>query len=292
MQEDAPLLAATGLDPTALRRQQRRLLALGRTPWLNALLAERMAERLAWIKVEVHQAWAWQGLWGGGLEALQRRYPHAGVRALEDAALPLLQQRKRWWQRADWLDAAAAPAGQAQLLWAPLGLLAAPDPRARLARWHALLAVDGFVMFSSFGPDSFIELRRLYAAEGFGELAPHWVDLHDVGDQLVEAGFAEPVMDQERLTLTWADADALWRDLEQLGGNLHAGRFAGLRTPAWRQRWREAVGQGLRGHDGRLALTLEFVCGHALKPAPRTPGESRVRVEALREQLRQRRGAG
>ncbi|MBP8145808.1 MAG: biotin synthase [Inhella sp.] len=292
MPHDDALLAATGLDPHALARQQRRLLAQGQTPWLNALLAERMAERLEWIKAEVRQAWAWQGLWGGGQQALQRRYPQASIRALEDAALPLLAQRRRWWQRAAWLRADEAPPGQAQLVWAPLGLLAAPEPRALLARWHQLLAVDGFLMFSSLGPDSFIELRQLYAAEGFGELAPRWVDLHDVGDQLLEAGFAEPVMDQERLTLTWADADALWRDLALLGGNLHAARFAGLRTPAWRQRWRAAVSERLQGSDGRLRLTLEFVCGHAIKPEPRVQGETRVGVESLREQLRQRRATG
>jgi malonyl-CoA O-methyltransferase len=289
MPHDDALLAATGLDPHALARQQRRLLAQGQTPWLNALLAERMAERLEWIKAEVRQAWAWQGLWGGGQQALQRRYPQASIRALEDAALPLLEQRRRWWQRAAWLRADEAPPNQAQLVWAPLGLLAAPDPRARLARWHELLAVDGFLMFSSLGPDSFIELRQLYTAEGFGELAPRWVDLHDVGDQLLEAGFAEPVMDQERLTLTWADAASLWDDLHALGGNIAPDRHPGLRTPRWRQAWDARVNQALRQPDGRLALTLEFVCGHALKPEPRLPGESTVPLSALKDQLALRR---
>jgi malonyl-CoA O-methyltransferase len=286
---DTDLLTRTGLDPIARARQARRLLAAGSTPWLNALLATRMAERLEWIKVDVRSAWLWQGLWGGGLEALKRRYPKAVLRALEVEALPLLQSRKRFWQTATWLPPEQAPAGQAQLVWAPLGLLAAPDPRALLARWHELLAVDGFVMLSSFGPDSLVELRALYQQHGFGELAPAWVDLHDVGDLLVEAGFAEPVMDQERLTLTWADADALWRDLARLGGNLHRARFAGLRTPRWKQRWLDAVHAELRGPDGRIALTLEFVCGHALKPMPRLQGEARIGLDDLRNQLRQRR---
>lgn len=288
MQVDPQLIASTGLDPVAVQRQQRRLLAHGQTPWLNEVLAERMAERLAWIKAPVQHALLWQGLWGGGGEAVRRRYPKAHLVALEDVAVPLLQARKRWWQRPHWLAPSAAPEALAQLLWAPLGLLAATDLRARLAQWHRLLAVEGFVMFSCLGPDSFIELRRLYAQEGFGELAPRWVDLHDLGDLLVEAGFAEPVMDQERIRLTWADAQALWRDLALLGGNLHRERHCGCRTPRWKSRWMAAV-EGLRGSDGRLGLTLEFVCGHAVKPEARIPGETRIGVESLREQLRQRR---
>lgn len=284
---DERLIAATGLDPLAIARQQRRLLRAGETPWLNALLAQRMAERLPWIKAEVQQALLWQGLHGGGRDALRQRYPKARLLAVEDAAVPLLAQRRRFWQARDWATPEALPQGQAQLLWCSQLLHAVAAPRALLARWHALLAVDGFLMFSALGPDSFIELRRIYAQAGFGALAPAWVDLHDFGDLMVETGFAEPVMDQERLTLSWAEPEALWRDLAAIGGNLHRGRFAGLRTPRWRQRWLQAV-EALRGADGRLQLTLEFVCGHAIKPAPRAPaGETRIGLEQLREQLRQ-----
>lgn len=286
---DHALIDATGLDPQAIARQRRRLLRAAQTPWLNELLAARMAERLAWIKAEVQEALLWQGLHGGGLSALRARYPQARLRAVEDTALPLLESRRRFWQRRDWVAPDQLDETPVQLVWASQLLHAVPDPRALLARWQQLLAVDGFLMFSTFGPDSFIELRRLYAAEGFGELAPAWVDLHDIGDLLVETGFAEPVTDQERITLSWGDPDALWRDLGLLGGNLHRARFAGLRTPRWKQRWLQAV-ERLRGADGRLQLSLEFVCGHAIKPAPRAPrGETRVDVQQLRDQLRQRR---
>lgn len=288
---DPALASATGLDATAIARQQRRLLRQAQTPWLNELLAARMAERLEWIKVEVQQALLWQGQHGGGADALRQRYPKAQLTPVEDVAVPLLESRRRFWQRADWRRPEALQPAQAQLVWASQLLHAAPNPRALLAQWHGLLAVDGFLMFSAFGPDSFIELRRLYADLGFGPLAPAWVDLHDIGDLLVETGFAEPVMDQERITLSWGDAESLWRDLGQLGGNLHRERFAGLRTPRWKARWLQAMDR-LRGADGRLQLTLEFVCGHALKPAPRPSanGETRIGVEQLRDQLRQRRG--
>ncbi len=292
---DPALLSATRLDPQALARQTRRLLKAGDTPWLHAQLAQRMAERLDWIKLDVRHAMQWAPLWGGGDGALRARYPQAEHAWVEDEAHDLASAalKSPWWApwrggRAQLLRPDAVPSGWAQLVWAAHGLHAVGSVRALLARWHAALAVDGFVLFSCWGPDSLMELRRMYAAEGWGPVTPEWVDLHDLGDLLVETGFAEPVMDQERLTLTWADADALWRDLAALGGNVHAQRFAGLRTPRWRQTWKAAAERHLKGPDGRLALTLEFVVGHAIKPAPRlsVAPETRVSLDQLRGELR------
>lgn len=308
---DPALAAATGLDPQALARQARRLLAAGRPPWLSTLLAPRMAERLDWIKHDVQHALLWEGLHGGGFEALRARYPLARIDAVEHFGAthaarlaPWPTSRLHTW--GDTLRRAlgqhlpphgavlppnGVPAGAADLVFANQWLHAAPHPRALFAQWHRALAIDGFVLFSAFGPDTFIELRRLYAREGFGALAPQWVDLHDLGDLLVETGFAEPVMDQERLTLTWPTPERLWDDLAALGGNLAATRFAGLRTPAWKARWMQAV-ETLRQPDGRLALTVEWVGGHAIKAPPRlkVDAETRIGVDALRAQLRQRGG--
>ena len=93
--------------------------------------------------------------------------------------------------------------------------------------------------------------------------------MHDWGDMLVHAGFAEPVMDMERITLTWETPAALLAELRELGANLHPAPFPGLARRALAARrlersWRHA----LRGPDGRLALTFEIIYGHALKPAP------------------------
>jgi malonyl-CoA O-methyltransferase len=92
--------------------------------------------------------------------------------------------------------------------------------------------------------------------------------MHDLGDMLVEAGFADPVMDQEVLTLNWADGGALLAELRGLGGNVHPQRQAGLRTPRWHKGLQQALGE-LAGADGRPALEFEIVYGHAFKPAPR-----------------------
>jgi malonyl-CoA O-methyltransferase len=155
------------------------------------------------------------------------------------------------------------------MLWANMALHLAADPQALIGRWHRALATDGFLMFSCLGPDTLRELRALYAALGWPPACPDFTDMHDWGDMLVHAGFAEPVMDMERLTLTWATPGALLDELRELGPNLHPGRFAALRGRRWRRRLEDELARALSGPDGRLALTFELVYGHAVKPAPR-----------------------
>ncbi|HLO93533.1 MAG TPA: biotin synthase, partial [Burkholderiaceae bacterium] len=147
--------------------------------------------------------------------------------------------------------------------------------------------VDGFLMFSCLGPDSLVELVRLYESLGWGRPLPAWVDMHDLGDMMVEAGFADPVMDQERLRLTWSEPEKLLADLRALGGNVSPARFPGLRTPRWRARLLAAL-EGLRGPDGLIALSLELVYGHAFKPVPRprVSGETHVSLDDMRSMVR------
>jgi hypothetical protein len=98
------------------------------------------------------------------------------------------------------------------------------DPLALMQQWHRALAVDGFLMFSTLGPGSMQGLRQVYARLGWPTPHAPFVDMHDLGDMLVHTGFADPVMDQEILTLTWPDADALLGELRTLGGNADPGR--------------------------------------------------------------------
>jgi malonyl-CoA O-methyltransferase len=122
------------------------------------------------------------------------------------------------------------------------------------------------------------------------------VDMHDWGDMLVEAGFADPVMDQETVRLTYARPEQALAELRTLGANAHPMRQAGLRTP----RWRDRLLRGLAAHpapaggaaetrpDNRVELTFELVYGHAFKPPPRlrVKAETRVDVQVLKDALR------
>jgi malonyl-CoA O-methyltransferase len=102
--------------------------------------------------------------------------------------------------------------------------------------------------------------------------------MHDWGDMLVQAGFAEPVMDMERITLTWASPERLLAELRELGRNLHPQRFAGLAGRRLAASLERALAARLAAPPmmAGLALTFEIIYGHALKPSPR------VRVQPVR----------
>ena len=289
------------LDAAAVRHQTHRLAAAAQPPWLHEEVAGRMAERLTFIKLQPRRVLDAAPNLGASGELLRRAYPNAEMLWHEaDPALAAraAQARQRnWWQKLR-----GAPSGQVDvlparpevdLLWSNMALHACADLPALLGAWQASIAVGGFVMFSCFGPDSFVELRPLYARRGWGRPAPDWWDMHDIGDLVLQAGFADPVMDQQRLRLTWASPESLLADLRSLGGNLAPTRFAGLRGRQWKQALLAEL-ETLRDSEGRLALTLELVFGHAFKAAPRltVAAETHVSVEAMRASLRKGRESG
>lgn len=258
-----------------------------------------MEERLGWI-VRQPRSWLhWEPVRGGLSvhEALVRRYPgvpvalHAAVPEEADVAWRLA--RGPWWRRRKaWLQPSSSSAAPVDLLWANMSLHQAADPLALMRAWHEALAVDGLLMFSCFGPDTLRELRTLYAALGWPPPAHEYTDMHDWGDMLVASGFAEPVMDMERVELTFDSPERLLRELRELGRNLHPARFPGLRGKDWRKRLLTELGRlADPAQEGRLKLTFEIIYGHALRPERRlsvTP-EMRLSVDELRTQLQRHR---
>ena len=258
-----------------------------------------MAERLSIIKLQPKTVLQWSGFLGGSSADLLAAYPQAGLLSVElsdEAVLRSAAEHKRaWWQawRRPMLEQRrpeSLKAAEAELLWANMALHACADLPGTLQAWHRALSVEGFLMFSCLGPDSLVELRPIYARMGWGEPMPQWRDMHDLGDMLVEAGFADPVMDQERLTLTWADAGALLADLRALGGNLAPARFKGWRGRQWQAELSKEL-ECLRNPQGRLGLTVELVYGHAFKPPTRLKmsAQTQVSLDEMRNMVRQSR---
>ncbi|PWF47879.1 methyltransferase domain-containing protein [Massilia glaciei] len=164
------------------------------------------------------------------------------------------------------------------LVWSNLALHWHPQPDRVFAEWRRVLRTDGLLMFSNFGPDSLREVRTAFGAL---DAAPHalpFVDMHDFGDQLVEAGFSTPVMDMEVITVTYDTLPALLADVRALGGQPLATRRRGLVGRAAWQRVLDAF-ERQRRPDGKLGLTFEVIYGHAFRPAPRVTagGEAIVR---------------
>ena len=293
------------LDPVAAQRwlDGRVPGAFGAEAWLHTEVARRMEDRLQWIR-QVPQRWVdWSPTLGGweAADLIARRYPKAQCDVVEPGDLRRVQALGRltppWWQ--PWKSRPQVLAqpnpGQASMLWSNMALHAHPDPQALLRQWHAALSVDGFLMFSCLGPDSLREVREMYRQQGWPAPTHSLTDMHDWGDLLVQAGFAEPVMDMERITLTYADANALLADLRTLGRNLHPGRFGALRGRQWRERLRASLaGLASRSGDasvpGRLSLTFEIIYGHALKPAARVrvASETQVPLQDLKAMLAKR----
>ena len=280
------------IDPVAAARWE--AAPASASPWLHEEVGRRMEERLEWIRREP-QAWVDWAPVRGGLEAHARvaqRYAKSSVYVVEEPPRREAAERalaRPWWKRIGGpsLHLGAAPEGGAQMLWSNMALHMAADPQALMSRWHRALAVDGFLMFSCLGPDTLRELRAVYAACDWPPPAHEFTDMHDWGDMLVAAGFAEPVMDMERITLTYDSPARLLQELRELGANLHPGRFPALRGRGWRARLESELAARLRGADGRLALTFEIVYGHAFKPPPRArvAEHSTVALQEMRAML-------
>ena len=287
------------VDAASLAHVLRRLARAEGPPWLHQELARRMAERLPVIK-QAPQTWLdWWGFTGASAQAVQAVWPQAR-RSVVEPTVALVERSRQalqspWWawgrrrRQASVCLEADVPVGQSQMLWSNLNLHASADPALTLAQWHRALAVDGFVMFSTFGPDTLRELRTVYAELDWPAPHPAYADMHDLGDLMVHAGFADPVMDQEMLLLTWSSPEALLAELRGLGGHLGMGRPAGLRTQRWRERLLQALARRADS-QGRIGMSFELVYGHAYKAAPRPERGAPVTVslDALRSTLPKR----
>jgi malonyl-CoA O-methyltransferase len=288
---------ASEVDARAIARVLDRLARAAQPPWLHAEVARRMAQRLPVIRAQP-QTWIdWSGFLGASQAVVREVYPRARRIVVEPTeALERRSQEQSWlpwWSPKRWRAPADVlqrrgdwPVDAAQLLWANMSLHTCVDAVDVLARWHRALQAEGFLMFSTLGPDTLRELRAIYSAQGWA--APHaaFVDMHDWGDRLVQAGFADPVMDQELITLTWSSPLAMLDELRLLGANVSCLRAKGLRTPRWKRRLMDTLAASADA-QGRVALTFEIVYGHAFRPAPRPArsGVATVSVDRLRDNL-------
>ena len=160
------------------------------------------------------------------------------------------------------------------MVWSNLALQWTNDPPRAFAEFKRVLAPGGLMMFSTFGPDTLKELRAAYRGTDGHTHVNRFVDMHDLGDMLVHAGYADPVVDMEYMTLTYPDVRALMRDLKAIGArNVTRGRRKGMTARAVLETVTRNY-ETLR-RDGRLPATFEVVYGHAWKPQPRTMADGR-----------------
>ncbi|PWB40033.1 MAG: malonyl-[acyl-carrier protein] O-methyltransferase BioC [Rhodocyclales bacterium] len=238
----------------------------------------RMTARLEYVKLAPARVADIGCATGDGIRALRARYPQALPLAIDyaPAMLAEVQRRVPWTDRLRRraprclaADVRALPLanGTLGLAWSNLMLHWLDDPLPAFRELQRVLEVGGLLMFSTLGPDTLQELR----AAGATTLR-RFYDMHDLGDMLVAAGFADPVMDMEKIELSYASPRGLLRDQRLLGV-----RDGLLGQMSYREGRR--VFRAWRRRDGRLPATFEIVYGHAWKAEPKTTADGRAIIQ-------------
>jgi len=283
------------VDPAAVRRAFSRAAATyDASAVLQREVASRMIARLDVVKLAPAVVLdAGCGTGEGTLE-LAARYPASRVVGF-DLALPMVRAARQRARRGRSLyrrllaPLAGNAAGGARFVCADLNALPFAGvtfdlavsnlalqwvndlPRA-FAEMRRVLKVGALFTFTTFGPDTLKELRAAFARADGHTHVNRFVDMHDIGDMLVGAGFADPVMDMEYITLTYETPAAMMRELKAIGAtNATRGRPRGL---TGRSRFARVVAAlETQRRDGRLPATFEVVHGHAWKGEPKRTAE-------------------
>ncbi|WP_322010384.1 methyltransferase domain-containing protein [Paraburkholderia sp. J12] len=312
-------------DSRLLRRIfDRRAATFDEVAFLPREIAQRMRERLDYIKMNPASVLDVGCGPGDDLPGLRQRFPEAPVFGT-DLSYAMLQRALHHdagdtsWRRFlpasigralgargprfAQADFAALPFahGAFELLWSNLALHWHPRPDLVFGEWQRVLKVNGLLMFSTLGPDTLKELRGAWAEVEAAHGVParkhviDFVDMHDLGDMLVENGFEIPVMDQETITVTYRSAAKLLADVRRWGA--YPFEREGDASPLSRRLYRALVAalearrrkdpgdEGTEGgtEGGTIPLTFEIIYGHAWKAVPRTTAEGHgiVRIEDI-----------
>jgi malonyl-CoA O-methyltransferase len=278
-------------DKGAVRRSfERAAPGYDKNAVLHREVGRRLLEHLEPIRIEPARIVDLGCGTGLAFHALGERFPRAELVGV-DLAQPMLTRahdRSPWWRQALGAqssrrlvcgDAERLPlaAGTSQLVFSNLALQWC-RPESFFAETARVLATGGLFLFSTFGPDTLKELRAAFAAvDGAAHVHP-FVDMHDLGDALVHAGFAEPVMEMEVITLEYSSLEAIARDLKAVGAhNALAARPRGLMSP---RRWQRVVElYEKQRRNGVLPATYEVVYGHAWKAAPKRSADGRQVID-------------
>jgi malonyl-CoA O-methyltransferase len=228
---------------------------------------------------------------GRASRELARKFRSSKVVSL-DLSFEMMRQAKRSRRRFARVselnaDASQLPlvSGSIDLAFANLLLPWCDDMPALFAEVGRVLRKDGLFVFSSLGPDSLREIREAWSAVDHHEHVNAFADMHDVGDRLLAAGFREPVLDVDYLTVEYRSLKAMFRDLTACGArNCLEGRAPALTGKGRFKAMCERLEQ--RFSNGTLPLRLELVFGHAWGGGVLTPGEYRIDVGAIGQRRR------
>lgn len=255
--------------------------------FLYGEIAQRMLSRLNYMTLQPQDILDAGCGAGHTIDPLRAKYVDMSYVGLDHSAALLAVAQERHgqtpslWQRlrkkgpnaplfvqADLAKTDLSPASF-DLIWSNLALHWHPNPEQVINEWRRLLRPERLLMFSTFGPATFQELRHALAQAQLDTATLDFVDMHDYGDMLLQHGFSDPVMDQELITLTYESAPKLIEDLYLLGGNANPQRR--ILGRAQLQKLEQAL-ESQRHMDGRIHLTVEVAYGHAWRTTTQQHG--------------------
>lgn len=256
------------------RRQVRRSFERAADSYDQAAVVQRamideLMDRLAMIKIDPARMLDVGCGTGYARSPLLKRFPKARYFG-SDISLGMLQRaRPRGWRfrrAGHWFgaDVERLPlADQSVDLVFCSAVLQWCDPVAAFREMHRVLRPEGLLMFATFGPDTLRELREVWAEVDASVHVHEFLDMHHLGDALVDAGFQLPVVDMDYLTVTHRSVMACLKDIKAIGAGNAAGSRARSLMPRSRLRALERAYETRRNADGLIETSYELVYGHA-----------------------------
>lgn len=211
------------------------------------------------------------------MPALRKRFRRSRVVAMDLSAAMLEKGRRKqsWFERSSSIqaDATAIPLADnsVDVVFANLLLPWLNDPPRAFEEINRVLRDEGLFVFSTLGPDSLLTLRQAWQTVDNDEHVNRFADMHNVGDAIVRSGLRDPVLDVDRLSITYEEPGALFRDLTGAGAR---NSLAGRRRALTGKHRFDAMKQALfpTAANGPLALDLEIVYGHCWAGPARPDG--------------------
>lgn len=264
------------------RRFDRAAASFDDADFVHAVTRDGLLARLEPLILEAHRILDLGSATGSTGRLLRKRFRRAHIVSLDASHRMAVRALagKGWLSRgtAVQADASRLPFGDGvfDLVVANQLLPWLPDPGAAFSEIARVLRPGGVFAFATLGPDSLRELRRAWAGIDDGAHVHTFADMHDVGDGIVRAGLADPVLDVDHLAVSYEDTERLFSDLARAGArNVLPDRSRGLtgrrRFAAMRRTLVDAAG------GGRIVLDLELVYGHCWGTGPgKDPTDYRI----------------
>lgn len=230
--------------------------------FLQQEISNRLLERLMYMKINPSYILDLGGGTGKLCANIKTIYPNATVVNLDIAHSMLQEDKSKSLTCCADFDKPPFKANQFDLIIANCSLQWSVDLQNTMKQLHYILKENGILIFSSFGPDTLIELKKSWSAIDNDVHVNEFLDLHIIGDALLQNNFIDPVVDKENITVKYGDAIQLMHEIKNMGAsNKNNNKFKGLTTKKTLQKVKNKYQELFSDTDGNIEATFEVVYG-------------------------------